>query len=140
VPQSIVVAGNDSEKIGMLSHLFGMEGFQVVPLYIPRFQDRDDQFGDFLTQHSPNAVLYEIGHPYKQSWEFFKQLRTVDQAQGITFFVTSLGKQYLETDLGEGEVRDVLDLSDPREIVDMVTQHMSEREGQHFAVRGERGF
>jgi DNA-binding response OmpR family regulator len=57
-------------------------------------------FGQFLVEHDPQVVIFDISPPYAENWEFFKTLRDATTMEGRGLVLTTTNKNRLDEVVG----------------------------------------
>jgi DNA-binding response OmpR family regulator len=58
-------------------------------------------FGQFLSKHDPQVVIFDISPPYAENWRFFKTLRDAKSMEGRGLVLTTTNKDRLDEIVGE---------------------------------------
>jgi DNA-binding response OmpR family regulator len=67
----IVAVINTSEDVaGLISGVLADEGFEPVVAYVPEFRTGRQDLADFLREHEPAAIVWDIAVPYDVNWQF----------------------------------------------------------------------
>lgn len=97
----VVAVINTSEEISaLLTVVLQMEGFRVVTAYVPDVKRGDVNLGDFLAEHRPRAVIWDIAIPYEANWGFFQAVAASEAGQTCRFVLTTTNKEALESLVG----------------------------------------
>jgi len=57
-------------------------------------------FNNFLTEHNPEVVIFDISPPYDENWQFFKTMRDSDVMRDRGAVLTTTNKDRLDEVLG----------------------------------------
>lgn len=88
-PPVLAVFNSSEDILELLRILFESEGFVVVTGHVSSLRRGDFDLRDFVEQHRPAAVLYDLMPPYEQQWRFLDHLRVTSPLKDIPFVVTS---------------------------------------------------
>ena len=90
------IVNTSAEICALLATVFTEAGFRVVtasPLELKRGAPTP---ADFLTEHRPVAVIYDIAIPYEENWHFFRGIEESEAGQQTRFVLTCINKRALE--------------------------------------------
>ena len=88
IPVVAVLNSND-DVLEMLRILLEGAGFVVVSAHIDKIRRGEQSFVDFINEHSPQVLIYDLVPPYDRSWRFLEHLRGTPLMQHRKFIVTS---------------------------------------------------
>lgn len=74
VPVVAVLNSND-DVVELLRIALEQAGLVVVSAHVDAIKRGDASLVDFLNEHQPDAVLYDVVPPYDSSWRFLLHLR-----------------------------------------------------------------
>jgi DNA-binding NtrC family response regulator len=94
------VINTSTEIRDLLTAVFEDEGFRVISTFTPDLKRGDPTIEDFLRQHRPVAVIYDIALPYEENWRFFRSIEESDAGQQTRFVLTCINKRALERLVG----------------------------------------
>ncbi len=78
---------------------------------------------DFIRQHDPRVIVYDLVMPYDTNWNFLSHLRDTDLMQGHHFVVTAPNSAALRVKVGTNErIYEIVDEGD----IDAVVQAVRE--------------
>jgi CheY-like chemotaxis protein len=78
----LVAVINTSEDVAtLLQTIVEDEGYQTVVAYVPDLRRDNPDPLEFLQQHDPAVVVWDIAVPYELNWSFFQ---TVERRGGFT--------------------------------------------------------
>jgi CheY-like chemotaxis protein len=89
----LVAIVNTSEDVAnLLQTILEDDGYRTVVVYVPDLRRDDPDPLEFLQQHDPAAVVWDIAIPYEQNWSFFQtvQRRGGFQGRGVVLTTTNL--------------------------------------------------
>jgi DNA-binding NtrC family response regulator len=92
-PQTVAVFNTSDDIVEMLRIAIEMEGFVVVSLHVDQARRGTVAVIDFVREHDPSVILYDVAPPYEQSWRFLEHLRAGPEMQGRGWVITSTNPQ-----------------------------------------------
>ena len=87
----------------MVRRAFEPAGIVVVTLLTFQIREGAVDLENFLRQHNPTVVVYDIAPPYEANWQLFLHIRSLDSMQGRKIIVTSTNKKHVEKLAGRDE-------------------------------------
>jgi len=87
VPVVGILNSND-DVVELLRLALEQAGLVVVSAHVDAVKRGDVSLADFLKQHGPDVVIYDLVPPYDRSWRFLQHLRETI-ASGQRFVITS---------------------------------------------------
>ena len=90
------IINTSTEIRDLLTQVFEEEGFRVISAFAPEIKQGRPEIEDFLRQHTPRAVIYDIAIPYEENWRFFKTIEESEAGRLTRFVLTSINKRALE--------------------------------------------
>ena len=94
------VIDTSTEIRDLLTLVFEDEGFRVISAFVPDLKRGTPTIEDFLRQHRPVAVIYDIAIPYEENWRFFKTIEESAAGRLTRFVLTCINKRALESLVG----------------------------------------
>ena len=94
--------------IDLLRTFLEDEGYETVTLHVSDIQAGNVDVVEFLRQHDPPIVLYDISLPYEQNWNFLKLVRDTEAMRGRRFVITTTNKERLEELVGPTEAIEIV--------------------------------
>ena len=69
----------------------------------------DDELIDFVKEHQPEVVIYDVALPYEENWRFLRLLQSSEALKKLKWVITTTHKRRLEELVGEcGEVFEIV--------------------------------
>lgn len=87
VPVVAVLNSND-DVVELLRTAIEQAGLVVVSAHVDAIKRADASVGDFIVEHEPDVIIYDLVPPYDRSWRFLQHLRDTT-LKGRRFVVTS---------------------------------------------------
>jgi CheY-like chemotaxis protein len=88
VPVVAIINSND-DVVEMLRLAFEQAGFVVVSAHSDKIRRGEASLADFVRDHSPSVIVYDLVPPYDVSYRFVEHLRQTDLLRDARFVLTS---------------------------------------------------
>jgi CheY-like chemotaxis protein len=88
VPVVAIINSND-DVVEMLRLAFEQAGLVVVSAHSDKIRWGKTSLADFVREHSPSVILYDLVPPYDVSYRFVEHLRQTDLLRDARFVLTS---------------------------------------------------
>jgi response regulator RpfG family c-di-GMP phosphodiesterase len=88
-PPVVAVFNSNDDVVDMLRIVLQQAGFVVVTGHLIEVRDGKLDLPDFMHQHDPQVVVYDIVPPYDVNWAFLNHLRDSEPMKGRRFVLTS---------------------------------------------------
>lgn len=88
-PPVVAVLNSNDDTVEMLRMMLESEGMLTVSAHVTDIRRGVFDFGGFLEEHDPGAIIYDIPPPYDRSYLMLKHLRGVPAASKRPFVLTS---------------------------------------------------
>lgn len=108
--QSVVIAviNSSDDTVEMLRTCLQQEGFtSVVTGHVTDIKRGRTDFTEFLAQHDPQVLVYDISIPYKENWSFLRLLMGSEEMNGRRVVVTTTNKKVLESFVGKTDAIEI---------------------------------
>jgi CheY-like chemotaxis protein len=102
VPVVAVFNSND-DVVEMLRIAIEQRGMVVVSGHVGELRRGGQALSDFLAEHDPGVILYDLVPPYDRSWLFLEHLRESPSMRGRKFVVTSTNAARAREVIGTAE-------------------------------------
>ncbi|HEX9579340.1 MAG TPA: hypothetical protein VF993_16415 [Myxococcales bacterium] len=83
-------------------------GYATVVAHIDDLKRGRIDMIQFIDEHKPDVIVYDIGPPYDTNWTFLRLMRNSKVMQGRAFVVTTTNKRALEDLIGPTDVVELL--------------------------------
>jgi DNA-binding NtrC family response regulator len=87
VPVVAILNSND-DIVELLRMALEQAGLVVVSAHVDAVKRGDASLLEFMREHRPDVVLYDVVPPYDRSWRFLEHLRDTSM-RGQSFVITS---------------------------------------------------
>jgi len=88
-PTTVAVFNSNDDIVEMLRLALESVGFVVVSAHIDAIRRGEARLSDFVEEHDPEVIVYDLVPPYDRSWRFLQHLRASANLQGRRFVLTS---------------------------------------------------
>jgi len=89
-PPVIAVLNSNDDLVEMLGSLLGKIGYAVVSGHIDDVKRGRMDLLNFIRQHDPQVIVYDLVPPYDRSWDFLLTVKESEYMRGRTFILTSV--------------------------------------------------
>lgn len=131
VPVVAIFNSND-DVVEMLRFAIEHAGMVVVSGHVDAIRRGEQRLSDFVEQHDPAVILYDIVPPYDRSWRFFEHIRDTPSMRGRRFVITSTNAQRVREIVGGAE--DVLEIVGKPYDIDAIVKSVEAAARGHEAV------
>jgi DNA-binding NtrC family response regulator len=91
--QRVAVINTNEDIVEMLSTALEQAGFDVASRHVTDFKRGRTDFEEFLDQHDPKVIVYDIAPPYRENWEFFQTLSRSEAGRNCQYVLTTTNKK-----------------------------------------------
>ena len=89
-PPVVAILNSNDDLVEMLKTLLEKAGYIAVSGHIDDVRRGRLDLLNFVRQHEPNVIVYDLVPPYDRSWQFLAGLKTSRSMQGRPFILTSV--------------------------------------------------
>jgi DNA-binding NtrC family response regulator len=130
----VAVLNSSDDVVELLRVVLQQAGHRVVTAHLPDIKRGDIDLAQFVRQHDPLVIVYDIPVPYEQNWTFFKLVREAPAMQGRAFVLTTTHKVNLERLVGPTDAIEIVgkpfDLNRVVEAVNRAAARTRGRDGE----------
>jgi DNA-binding response OmpR family regulator len=101
MPVVVGIANTNEDIIDLLRVVMEKEGFATAVIHLVDIKNGRADFNDFVEQHDPAAIIFDIPPPYDDNWTFVSTLRRLPSMQRRGVVITTTHKAHLERLVGE---------------------------------------
>ena len=106
---SIAVFNSSEDTIEILKIALEEHGFAVASGHVSDIKKGQVDVLDFVKEHQPEVVIYDVALPYEENWRFLRLLQSSDALKHLKWVITTTHKRRLEELVGEcGEVFEIV--------------------------------
>src|SRR4051794_31173877 len=98
-PPTVVVINSSQETVEALRNTFEDEGFNTASMHVDEIRKGAKDFVQFVEEHAPDAIVWDVAPPYEHNWNFLKLVRKAFPE--LTFIVSTTNKLQLEKLIGK---------------------------------------
>jgi DNA-binding NarL/FixJ family response regulator len=99
----VAIFNSNDDVVEMLRFALEQAGLIVVSGHIDAIRRGEQRLSDFVEEHDPSVILYDLVPPYDRSWRFLEHLRETPSLKGRRFVVTSTNAQRAREIVGGAE-------------------------------------
>jgi len=99
----VAIFNSNDDVVEMLRLALEQAGMVVVSGHIDAIRRGEQRLSDFVEEHDPAAILYDLVPPYDRSWRFLEHLRDTPSMRGRRFVITSTNEQRAKDVIGGAE-------------------------------------
>jgi CheY-like chemotaxis protein len=99
---AVAVINNNEDTVEMLRTFLQHHGFTAVATaHVTDIRAGRTDFLEFIAEHQPAVIVYDISIPYEENWRFLQLLRSSEATNGRKVVITTTNKRALDTLVGE---------------------------------------
>src|SRR3954468_6607718 len=105
-PQKPIVAAifnTSPDLVDVVRRAFEPAGIVVVSVLTYQIREAAVDLENFLKQHNPDVIVYDIAPPYDANWQLFLHIRSLEAMQGRKIVLTAMNKKHVEALGGRDE-------------------------------------
>lgn len=99
----IAVFNSNDDVVEMLRLAIEQRGMVVVSGHVSAIRRGEQRLADFVEEHDPVVILYDLVPPYDRSWLFLEHLREAPSMRGRRFVITSTNARRAREIVGTAE-------------------------------------
>jgi len=88
-PITVAVLNTNDDVVEILRFALENVGFVVVSAHVDAIRRGESSLSDFVAEHDPQVIVYDLAPPYDRRWRFLEHLRQAPNMQGRRFVITS---------------------------------------------------
>ena len=100
----VAIFNSNDDIVEMLRFALEQAGLIVVSGHVDAIRRGQQRLSDFVEEHNPSAILYDVVPPYDRSWNFLATLRNSRSMKGRTFVLTSVNAKRAGEVVGRSEM------------------------------------
>jgi DNA-binding response OmpR family regulator len=102
-PLVAAVFNTSPDVVDMIRRAFEPAGIVVVTLLTYNIREGKVDLDNFLAQHDPDIVVYDIAPPYDANWNLFLHIRSLEAMKNRKIVLTSINPKHVEKLAGRDE-------------------------------------
>jgi DNA-binding NarL/FixJ family response regulator len=99
----VAIFNSNDDVVEMLRFALEQTGLVVVSGHIDAIRRGEQRLSDFVEEHDPSVILYDLVPPYDRSWRFLQHVRETSSMQRRRFVLTSTNAQRVREIVGGAE-------------------------------------
>jgi DNA-binding NarL/FixJ family response regulator len=103
-PSVVAILNSNDDVVEMLRNLVEQAGFVSVHGHIDDVRRGRLDLLNFIRQHDPSVIVYDLVPPYDRSWKYLESLRHTDYMNGRQFVLTSVNAARAREVVGSSEM------------------------------------
>lgn len=100
-PPVVAVLNTNDDVVEMLRIVLEQAGVVTVTAHLDAIRRGEQSLVDFIKEHEPSVILYDLTPPYDRSWRFLDHVRESDVMKGRKFIITSTNAQRVREIVGD---------------------------------------
>jgi DNA-binding response OmpR family regulator len=106
----VVAVFNASEDtVDLLMEFFGQQGFCAVGRTWPAREPLTPHAArEFISQHRPHVVVFDVSLPYEENWERFREFQSLAGERHIPVVLTTTNRDALNQFIGPAEALEII--------------------------------
>src|SRR5688500_17265506 len=92
----VAVINSTTDIVDMLRIAMEQAGLVVVSALTPEIREGYVDLEQFVKQHEPKVIAYDIAPPYEANWNLFQHVAKMPVMQGRQFVITSTNARHVE--------------------------------------------
>jgi CheY-like chemotaxis protein len=88
-PAVIAVLNSNDDVVELLRMVLERDGYVVVSAHVDAIRRGEQSLADFVEEHDPQLIIYDLAPPYDRSWRFLEHLREAANMRHRKFIITS---------------------------------------------------
>src|SRR5690349_5556470 len=99
----VAILNSNDDVVEMLRFALEQAAFVVVSGHVDKIRRGEQRLADFVDEHNPAVIVYDLVPPYDRSWRFLEHLRAGPSLRGRRFVVTSTNVERATEAVGGAE-------------------------------------
>src|SRR6185295_5927203 len=104
----VAIFNTNPEVLELVRESLQQAGFQAVIAHIDDLKRGRLDMIQFVEEHKPDVIVYDVAPPYDTNWTFLRLMRNSRVMQNRAFVVTTTNKRALEELIGPNDVVELL--------------------------------
>jgi len=106
---SVAIFNSSQDTIDLLKVALEEQGFTVASTHVSDLKKGQVDVIEFVREHEPDVIIYDIALPYEENWTFLKLLQSSDALKQVQWVLTTTHRKRLQELVGNfGEVYEVI--------------------------------
>lgn len=96
-PSNVVaIINSTADIVDMLRIAMEQAGLVAVSALTPEIREGYIDLEQFVKQHEPKVIVYDIAPPYEPNWNLFQHVAKMPVMQGRQFVITTTNARHVE--------------------------------------------
>lgn len=122
----VAIFNTNPEVLDLVREALQDAGYATVVAHVDDLKRGRIDLVEFVEQHHPDCIVYDVAPPYDTNWTFLRLMRSSKVMQGRAFVVTTTNKKALDELIGPSDTVELLCKPyDLEQIVQSVTHALS---------------
>lgn len=104
----VAIINTSEDVVNLLRDVFELEGWRTTVGYAVNFRTERESFSEFLAEHTPDVIVWDIAIPYEDNWAYFQQIQRSNGGVQRPFVLTTTNKRVLESLVGPTPAFEIL--------------------------------
>lgn len=88
-PPVVAVLNTSTDLVDLLRQSLERAGLVAVSAHPDDMRRGQTSLVEFVSEHDPDVIVYDVAPPYEQSWRFLEHIRQTPQMARRKFVITS---------------------------------------------------
>jgi len=97
----VAIFNTNDDVVEMLRIVIEQVGLVAVSGHIDKIRRGEMSLRDFVEEHDPQVIIYDLVPPYDRGWRFLDHLRHAPGMAGRIFIITSTNAQRVREIIGD---------------------------------------
>jgi CheY-like chemotaxis protein len=103
-PDVVAIFNSNADLVSLLRFALERAGFVVVIGHVQDVRSGMLDLSDFVSQHEPRVIVYDVVMPYDSNWNFLSHIRNSASMQGRHFVITAPNVDAVDRVVGPNEM------------------------------------
>ena len=103
-PPVVAILNSNDDLVEMLRNVLEQAGFVTVSGHVDEARRGEFDLVNFVKQHEPNVIVYDLVPPYDRSWNYLDLLRNSEPLHGRPVVLTSVNAARAMEVVGDSEL------------------------------------
>src|SRR5918993_4994074 len=103
-PPVVAILNSNDDLVEMMKTLIEKAGFTTVSGHVDEVRRGKLDLVNFVRQHDPRVIVYDLVPPYDRSWNYLLALRDSETMRGRPFVLTSVNAERAREVIGRSEM------------------------------------
>jgi CheY-like chemotaxis protein len=105
----VAVINTSEETAEVMEMALEAEGWSTARGYCIDFKRSRKDLSEFLAQHDPTVIVWDIALPYEENWEYFKTVRKLPAMEERPVVLTTTNSRIVRELVGEVPILELVD-------------------------------